>query len=175
NDGRVYRKQAPTIWCPECRTAIAQAELDDMERPSEFVTLAFAFEDGVPLPIATTRSELLPACVAVFAHPSDPRYAGRIGQQVTTPLGVLVPLLADSQADPEKGTGAVMCCTFGDTTDIEWWRIHDLPTRIIIGRDGRLTEVAGLYAGLTADEARQVIIADLEVRGTILERQLVTQ
>src|SRR5262249_46611515 len=82
NDGRVYRKQAPTIWCPECRTAIAQAELDDMERPSEFVTLAFAFEDGVPLPIATTRSELLPACVAVFAHPSDPRYAGRIGQQV---------------------------------------------------------------------------------------------
>ncbi|TMF43522.1 MAG: valine--tRNA ligase, partial [Chloroflexi bacterium] len=111
--GLAYRQEAPTIWCPECRTAIAQAELKDLERESEFITIAFHLENGEVLPIATTRPELLPACVAVFVHPEDARYAKLIGQRVRVPLfRSEVPLLADPKADPQKGTGAVMCCTF---------------------------------------------------------------
>src|SRR5579884_1425632 len=96
-----YRKEAPTIWCPECRTAIAQAELNDLERESEFVTLAFRLEDGGILPIATTRPGLLPACVAVFIAPNDARFKKLVGQKVTVPLfGQEVPLLEDAKADP---------------------------------------------------------------------------
>jgi valyl-tRNA synthetase len=170
-----YRQDAPAIWCPECRTAIAQADLDDLERETTFYTLAFRLEDGAPLPIATTRPELLPACVAVFVHPDDARYRQHIGEAVTTPLGASVPLLADPLADPSKGTGAVMCCTFGDTTDIEWWRTHHLPLRIIIGRDGRMTKAAGEYADLSTAEARQRIITDLEARGLLLGREAIIQ
>jgi valyl-tRNA synthetase len=174
--GRVYRREAPTIWCPECRTAIAQAELSDLERESEFITMAFRLENGDLLPIATTRPELLPACAAVFVHPGDPRYVPYIGQRVRVPLlGFDVPLLADAKADPEKGTGAVMCCTFGDVTDVEWWYTHHLPLKTIIGRDGRLTDAAGDYAGLSIPEARQRIIADLEASGALLDRQPLRQ
>ncbi len=174
--GLAYRREAPTIWCPECHTAIAQAELNDLERNSEFVTLAFSLEDGSTLPIATTRAELLPACVAVFVHPDDRRFQHLIGQSVKEPLyGREVPLLADQEANPEKGTGAVMCCTFGDATDVEWWYKHDLPLKAVIGRDGRLTQEAGEFAGLTTDEARHRIIETLEARGLLLERQPVTQ
>ncbi len=169
--GRAYRSEAPAIWCPECQTAIAQAELDDLERETTFYTLRFTLTDGEALPIATTRPELLPACVAVFVHPDDERYRARIGQRVTTPLGETVPLLADLGADPAKGTGAVMCCTFGDATDVEWWRAHALPLRAIVGRDGRLGAGAGAYAGMTTAEARQAIIHDLEARGMVLERR----
>ncbi|HEY6287628.1 MAG TPA: class I tRNA ligase family protein, partial [Ktedonobacteraceae bacterium] len=112
--GLTYRREAPTIWCPECQTALAQAELNDLERESEFVTLAFRLENGNIIPIATTRPELLPACVAVFVHPNDKRYQGLVGQRLVVPLlGFEVPILADIKADPEKGTGVVMCCTFG--------------------------------------------------------------
>jgi valyl-tRNA synthetase len=173
--GRAYRAEAPAIWCPECQTAIAQAELNDLERETTFYTLAFALEDGTPLPIATTRPELLPACVAIFVHPDDARYADRIGQQATTPLGDAVPLLADAGADPAKGTGAVMCCTFGDAADVEWWRVYKLPLQAILGRDGRLTEAAGAYAGMTIAEARQAIIAALEAQGKVLVRQTIPQ
>ncbi len=177
--GLVYRQEAPTIWCPECRTAIAQAELNDLERATEFITLAFRLPGGETLPIATTRPELLPACVAVFVHPDDARYAQLVGQRVTVPLlGFDVPLLADEKADPQKGTGAVMCCTFGDVTDVEWWRTYHLPLKTIIGRDGRLTgetDRAGDYAGLSIQEARQRIIADLDAAGLLLARQPVTQ
>ncbi len=174
--GLAYRREAPAIWCPECRTAIAQAELNNLERESEFVTLAFRLEDGSKLPIATTRPELLPACVAVFVHPNDTRYQHLIGQHVKEPLfGQEIPLLANSEADPTKGTGAVMCCTFGDTTDVEWWYKHHLPFKIAIGRDGRLTREAGDFAGLTTREARNRIVETLEERGLVLARQPVTQ
>jgi valyl-tRNA synthetase len=116
--GLVYRQEAPVIWCPECGTAIAQADVDDLSRESELVTLAFKRSDGEILPIATTRPELLPACVAVFVHPGDERYSGIIGSEVQVPLfdqSVLV--RTDPAANPEVGTGAVMCCTFGDTVD----------------------------------------------------------
>ncbi len=172
----VYRREAPTIWCPECRTAIAQAELNDLERTSEFVTLAFALVDGTVLPIATTRAELLPACVAVFVHPEDARYAALIGSQVRVPLlDFTVPLLADVKADPAKGTGAVMCCTFGDATDVEWWRLHQLPLKVIIGRDGRMSEAAGVFAGLSTGQARQRIVAELDERGLVLKREPLEQ
>lgn len=174
--GLAYRREAPAIWCPECRTAIAQAELNDLERASEFVTLAFTLEDGTTLPIATTRPELLPACVAVFVHPEDARYTGLIGSRVRVPLlDSTVPLLADRKADPGKGTGAVMCCTFGDVTDVEWWYTHKLPLNIIIGRDGRLTEAACEFAGLSTREAREGIVAALEVRGLVLKREPLVQ
>ena len=174
--GLAYRQEAPAIWCPECRTAIAQAELNDLDRDSEFVTLAFRFEDGETLPMATTRPELLPACVAAFVHPGDERYKRLVGRQLIVPLfGQSVPLLADPAADPEKGTGAVMCCTFGDAVDVDWWRTHRLPLKIVLGRDGRLTEAAGDFAGLPVPDARRQIVEALDSRGLLLDRQPAAQ
>ena len=174
--GLAYHQEAPTIWCPECQTAIAQAELDDLERQTTFYTLAFTLPDGATLPIATTRPELLPACVAVFVHPDDPRYAALIGAEAHVPLlGRSVPILADPLASPEKGTGAVMCCTFGDATDVEWWRAHQLPLRAIIAHDGRLNDAAGAWAGLTTGEARSRITADLRAAHLLLGEQTMPQ
>ena len=174
--GLAYRREAPAIWCPECRMSIAQADLNDLDRSSEFVTLAFQLPNGEILPVATTRPELLPACVAIFVHPNDLRFAALIGQHASVPLfGQQVPILADLAADPEKGSGAVMCCTFGDVTDVDWWYTHHLPLKIIVGRDGRLTEAAGDYAGLMTTEARRQIIAALEAQRLVLGRQEITQ
>ncbi len=174
--GRVYRTKAPSIWCPECQTAIAQAELDDLDRETVFYTLAFRLQGGQPLPIATTRPELLPACVAVFVHPDDERYGSLVGQCVTVPLfGQTVPLLHDAGADREKGTGAVMCCTFGDVTDVAWWRDHDLPLVEGIDPAGRLTGAAGPYAGLTVSDARGSIVGALEAEGQLLDRETIFQ
>jgi valyl-tRNA synthetase len=174
--GLAYRQRAPTIWCPECNTAIAQAELNDLDRESEFITLAFALDDGETLPIATTRPELLPACVAVFVHPDDERYRDLVGRQVRVPLfGQRVPLLHDPAADPAKGTGVVMCCTFGDVTDVGWWYQHQLPLVEAIGADGRLTAAAGDFAGLRVPDARAGITAALDSAGHLLNRQAVSQ
>ncbi|MCL4872112.1 MAG: valine--tRNA ligase [Anaerolineae bacterium] len=174
--GLVYRQQAPAIWCPHCQTAIAQADVDDWERETEFVILAFALPDGSTLPIATTRPELLPACVAIFVHPQDSRYTHLLGQMAAAPLfGQSVPILADAAADPHKGTGVVMCCTFGDTADVLWWRTHQLPLIEAIGRDGRLTEAAGPYSGLSIHQARAQIKADLAQAGLLLRQQETAQ
>ncbi len=167
--GLAYQQEAPTIWCPLCQTAIAQAELEDIAGLTTFYTLAFALPDGATLPIATTRPELLPACVAVFVHPDDERYASFIGSEAQVPLmDRTVPVLADPLARPEIGTGAVMCCTFGDPTDVTWWRTHQLPLRMILGRDGRLTADADDLAGLTPSEARAHIIEQLRASGALL-------
>ncbi len=171
-----YRKRAPTIWCPECRTAIAQAELNDMDRSTEFVTLRFEREDGETLPIATTRPELLAACVAVFVHPADDRYKDLVGQQVTVPLyDQKVPVLADPAADPEKGTGAVMCCTFGDQADVAWWYKHNLPLVEAVDRQGRMTSVTDALAGKPISHARREIKALLDEFGYLLQREPVEQ
>jgi len=133
-----YRSESPTLWDVDMRTSVAQAELTDKELPGAYHKLVFAGPDG-PLLIDTTRPELLPACVAVVAHPDDERYQPLFGQHATTPLfGVTVPIVAHELADPEKGTGIAMICTFGDTTDVTWWRELQLPVRAIIQRDGRL-------------------------------------
>ena len=175
-EGLVYHQDAPTIWCPQCRTAIAQAELDDLERETEFITLDFGLEDGGTLQIATTRPELLPACVAVFVHPEDERFRELVGRQVEVPLfGQQVPVFADAGADPGKGTGAVMCCTFGDTADVEWWHTHDLPLRMVIEKDGRLSDVAGEFAGLPVTSARKKITLALAEADRVVGRQPLKQ
>jgi valyl-tRNA synthetase len=169
--GLAYRQRAPAIWCPTCHTAIAQADVDDLERESTFYTLAFSLDDGTPLPIATTRPELLPACVAVFVHPDDPRHGALAGRRATVPLfGQEVPVMADKAADPEKGTGIVMCCTFGDTADVTWWRMHDLPLVQAIDREGRMSEPAGPFAGLPIAEARTRMVEALADAGLLLDQ-----
>ncbi len=170
--GLVYRQSAPAIWCPECQTSLAQADLDDLERDSEFVTLAFKLPDGKSLPVATTRPELLTACVAVFIHPEDARYKQYAGSSVQVPLfGQWVPVLTDAAADPAKGTGAVMCCTFGDQADVAWWYTYHLPLIEAIDRSGRMTASCSTLEGLTTTEARSRVKELLAGQGEILERQ----
>ncbi len=141
-DGLAYRHESPTLWDVDMRTAVAQAELADRELPGAYHKLVFRRPDGSPLHIDTTRPELLPACVAVVAHPDDERYQPLFGTTVTTPLfGVEVPVVAHELAEPDKGTGIAMICTFGDTTDVTWWRELGLPIRAVVQRDGRLRPV----------------------------------
>ena len=133
--GEAYQSEAPSLWDVTFRTAVAQAELEDRERPGAYHRLAFKRPDGSDLLIDTTRPELLAACVAVVAHPDDQRYQPLFGQTITTPLfKAAVPMVAHTLADPEKGTGAAMICTFGDTTDVTWWRELNLPVRAIVDR-----------------------------------------
>jgi len=142
--GECYQAEAPVMWDVDFQTAIAQAEVADKEVASAFHYLRFGVENGDRdhIVIATTRPELLPACVAVLAHPEDERYAPLFGKNAVTPLfHVPVPIMPDRQADPTKGTGIVMVCTFGDQTDVEWWRSLGLPLRQVVGRDGHLVPV----------------------------------
>src|SRR6202012_4968469 len=137
--GQAYQAEAPTLWDVGFRTAVAQAELEDREHPGAWHRIRFRLPDGGPVHIETTRPELLPACVALVAHPDDERYQALFGRTVRTPLfGVEVPVYAHPLAQPDKGSGIAMVCTFGDLTDVTWWRELDLPTRAIIGRNGRL-------------------------------------
>ena len=138
--GQAYQAEAPTLWDVTFRTAVAQAELEDRERPGAYHRIGFApTSGGDPVYVETTRPELLPACVALVAHPDDERYQPLFGTSVRTPLfDVEVPVVAHQLADPEKGSGIAMICTFGDTTDVTWWRELQLPTRAVIGWDGRL-------------------------------------
>ncbi len=147
--GEAYATEAPTLWDVDFKTAVAQAELEDRERPGAYHRIAFAKADGEGVFIETTRPELLPACVALVAHPDDARYQPLFGSTVTTPLfGVAVPVLAHELAQPDKGSGIAMICTFGDTTDVTWWRELDLPVRSIVARDGRLVNDAARGRGV---------------------------
>lgn len=143
---RVYRKLQPMLWDPVDQTAIAQAEVEDKEKPSAMNYITF-FVEGDEKPrnefvIATTRPEMLPACVGIFYHPEDERYKKLKGKQAVVPLfGTLVPILEDESVEPEKGTGIMMCCTFGDEADIEKWRKHDLETRIILNKYGKISSL----------------------------------
>ncbi|MEI7972336.1 MAG: class I tRNA ligase family protein, partial [Actinomycetota bacterium] len=136
--GEAYAQEAPTLWDVDFGTAVAQAELEDRERPGAYHSINFARTDGTGnVTIATTRPELIPACVALVAHPDDPRYQPLFGKTVRTPLfDVEVPVVAHELAQIDKGTGIAMICTFGDLTDVIWWRELNLPTRAVIGRDG---------------------------------------
>jgi len=166
--GLAYRDDAPTIWCPECQTAFAQAELDDLERDTIFHTISFRTDGGQIFPIATTRPELLPACVAVFVHPDDIRFSHLIGKDACVPyFGQLVPIIADEGADPNKGTGAVMCCTFGDTADVDWWRKYDLSLVEAIDKNGAMTPAAGLLSDLSTKQARLKVSEILKDMGLL--------
>ena len=137
--GEAYRADAPTLWDITFRTAVAQAELEDKEMPGAYHRVSFHKPDGGTIEIETTRPELIAACVALVAHPDDERYQPYFGTTVRTPLfGVEVPVVAHHLAQQDKGSGIAMVCTFGDVTDVVWWRELDLPTRPILGKDGRI-------------------------------------
>src|SRR3954454_17676179 len=171
--GEAYAAEAPTLWDVDFRTAVAQAELEDREMPGAYHRVMF---DDIA--IETTRPELIPACVALVAHPDDDRYKARFGTTVRTPLfGVEVPVKAHPLADPDKGSGIAMICTFGDLTDVIWWRELDLPVRSIIGRDGRilLTPPDGVpespydeLAGKTTKQAQKRIVELLAESGALV-------
>jgi valyl-tRNA synthetase len=162
--GLAYQAEAPTLWDVDFHTAVAQAELEDREEPGAYHRVRFGAAGGSvpernggrPVEIDTTRPELIPACVALVAHPDDERYRPLFGSTVTTPLfETEVPVTAHELADPEKGTGIAMICTFGDVTDVVWWRELGLPVRAVVGRDGRLGPVEwGSPGWETADPER---------------------
>ncbi len=175
--GEAYLAEAPTMWDVTFQTAVAQAELEARNYPGHFHRIAFHAAHG-KVYIETTRPELIPACVALIAHPDDERYQGLFGKTVRTPLfGVEVPVLAHEAAEPDKGAGIAMCCTFGDLTDVQWWRELQLPVRTVIGRDGRLlrdtpewlagSEVYAELAGKTVHTARELIVAKLRESGDL--------
>jgi len=172
--GRVYQEETPISWCTQCQTAIAQAEFDNVELSSSFNDIIFKV-DGKDVVIATTRPELLAACVAVIAHPADKRYTKLFGKFAKVPLfGHEVPIIADEKADPEKGTGIVMCCTFGDKTDIEWWRKYNLPLRVVLEKYGKMNALAGKYEKLSIKDARKQVIEDLKMAGLLVAQKPIT-
>lgn len=173
--GREYRKEAPTLWCPHCETAISQVETEDMEKEGKFNNIHFSINEDEEVMISTTRPELLPACVAIFVHPDDEENKHLVGKTAEVPLfGQEVPIYEDEDVDMETGTGVVMCCTFGDQADIDWWYAHDLPLRIAIDETGYMTEVADEYEGLHVDEAKEKIIEDLKEAGKISKQWEIT-
>ena len=176
NRGEAYQAEAPTLWDVTFRTAVAQAELEDRERPGAFHKIAFKKEDGSDVFIETTRPELLPSCVALVANPEDERYKPLFGKKVITPLfEVEVPVVAHHLADPEKGSGIAMICTFGDVTDVIWWREFNLPTRGLIGWDGKIQnetpdwiktakaiEIFSKIIGKTSHTTREILVDELK-------------
>ena len=161
--GRAYRKESPVLWDVRFQTAIAQAELEGVERNTTFNEIKFKSESGDDLVIATTRPELLGGCVSLMINPSDKRAKKLVGKFAVTPLyNHKVPIIADKRVDPDKGTGLVMCCTFGDQVDIEWYKEYNLPLKMVITPDGKLNAASGKYKGLTIIEARKNIIEDLK-------------
>ena len=178
--GEAYTQEAPVLWDVDFKTAVAQAELEDREKGGANHRISYRKPDGSPIYIETTRPELICSCVALVAHPDDKRYQPLFGSTVTSPLfGVEVPVLAHELADPEKGSGVAMICTFGDTTDVTWWRELDLPSRAVIQRNGRFQEEtpdwltgdgAAVYeelAGLYPNQARRKMVELLEASGDL--------
>jgi len=195
--GEAYQLEAPTLWDVDFQTAVAQAELEDRERPGAMHRVRFAPADGdgdgeagsagARALIETTRPELIAACVALLAHPEDERHRGLVGTEVLTPLfGTRVPVLSHPLVEREKGTGLVMVCTFGDLTDVTWWRELGLPVRAVLGQDGRLLDVPwgapgwesadverarasyGELVGRTINQARRRVVELLGASGDLL-------
>jgi len=181
--GEAYSSEAPSLWDTTFQTAVAQAELEDRVRPAAYHDVTFHRPDGAePVLISTTRPELLVSCVALVAHPDDERYQALFDTTVTTPVfGVEIPVRAHPLAEPDKGTGMAMICTFGDLTDVIWWRELDLPTRAVIGRDGRFAfhqpwwldgdDARSAYAriaGKASGGAQQVMVELLRESGDLI-------
>src|SRR6188472_1027469 len=179
--GEAYLQESPTLWDVTFQTAVAQAELEAREYAGHYHRIAFHRPDGQPIYIETTRPELIPSVVALIAHPDDERYQDVFGTTVTSPVfGVEIPVLAHPAAEPDKGAGIAMCCTFGDLTDVMWWRELQLPVRTLIGRDGRamretpawLSDATAAAAyddlkGKTAFSAREEMVAKLREGGDL--------
>lgn len=194
--GEAYQAEAPGLWDVTFQTAVAQAELEARDYPGHFHKVSFHLPAGTvgadgatTVEIETTRPELLPACVALIAHPDDERYQHLFGTTVRSPLfDVEVPVLAHPAAEPDKGAGIAMCCTFGDLTDVQWWRELQLPTRSILNRDGRLTRevpewlttdrataLFGEITGKTTFSARAAIVDALRESGDLVGEPVATQ
>ena len=177
--GEAYSQEAPTLWDIDFRTAVAQAEMEDRERPAAYHKIPFQKADGSgSIDIDTTRPELLAACVSLVAHPDDERFQPHFGTKVIVPLyGQEVEIRAHELAQPDKGTGIAMICTFGDTTDVTWWRELNLEMRAIIGRDGRLLpdaphdvdpEAYALIAGKYPNQAQRAVVEQLTEQGILI-------
>lgn len=169
--GHCYHKESPALWCNECLTSIAQAELETKTIKTTFNYVNFkTVEDNEIFTIATTRPELLPAIVCVFVNPDDDKNNHLIGKTAHIPvIDVNVPIIGDEKVAIDKGTGIVMCCTFGDQTDIEWWKKYNLPLKYIFTDDGRIMDSVPNYGGLKIKEARKQIVDDLQVGGYIVK------
>jgi len=166
NKKKEYRKRTPFMWCPECQTAIAQVELEDKEKSSQFVYMKFDTSVGEQLTIATTRPELLPACVGISVHPNDKRYKKFVGETAKLPFfNREIKIQADEDVDPEFGSGVLYRCTFGGMEDAEWVNKNKIIPIEILNKDGTLNEQGGKYQGLSTKEARKEIIKDLEEEG----------
>ena len=169
NQKEIYKKEFPTLWCCECQTAIAQAELEDKEQTALFSTLKFVVNNK-ELPIATTRPELLPACVAVFVNPKDSRYKNLVGKKATVPLfNFEVPIIADESAQIDKGTGVLMICSYGDKYDAAAINKHKLTPKIVFNHNGTLN--LENYSGMKIKEARKKILEDLKDKDLIIEQK----
>ncbi|USN45266.1 MAG: valine--tRNA ligase [Candidatus Woesearchaeota archaeon] len=172
--GKLLHHEEPTLWCMKCQTTIAQADLTNIDMSSHFNDIIFKAKEE-ELVIATTRPELLPACVGLFANPDDERYLHLKGKFATVPLfNYEVPILFDEAVDKETGTGLMMVCTFGDKEDIEKWHKYNLQLRIVFNEDGTLTSTGGAYAGMKIKEARKAIIEDLEKEGLLVAQKQIT-
>jgi len=161
-NGNIEKVEYPGLFCTECNTSIAQAEVERKEVDTQFTHIKFKLENNEDLLISTTRPELLPACVAVFVHPNDEKYQHLIGSKVTTPLGTTVPIIADDKVQQDKGSGAVMCCTYGDETDLYWVKKYGLPEKIIIDKTGSIQNDLG------EPEERELMLSVKEYRKRIV-------
>ncbi len=165
--GKAYMKESPVLWCTECQTSIAQAELETIDKDTTFNDIEFKVDEE-KLIVATTRPELLYGCVCLFVNPDDNRYKGYIGKTAIVPLyHYPVPILSDGKVNIEKGTGVVMCATFGDSTDVEWYEAHNLPYRKVILSDGTIDENVPLIGGLKVIAARKQMIKLLSDHGML--------
>ncbi|MFT6106287.1 MAG: valyl-tRNA synthetase [Rickettsiales bacterium] len=187
NKNSVERRFAPVLWDIADRTALSQADLVDAEKPSAMHDIKFKSENDEDIIIATTRPELLAACVAVMVHPTDERYKHLHGKNAVTALfGVKVPIISDELVQMDKGTGAVMCCTFGDETDIKWWQIHNLDLRVILRGDGKFIDApeylseeskevyAELNIGKNVKQARVAIVENLKEKSLLIRSEEIT-
>ena len=173
--GFCYIKEEPALFCTKCRTTVAQAELDDIEFSTTFNNIEFKNKDGQKLIIATTRPELLPSCVALLYNPNDSRYIQLKNTKAIVPIfNQEIPILQDDSVSIEKGTGLVMVCTFGDKTDIEWFKKFKLPYKQSIGHDGKFVENTGPLAGLNVEQARTTIINLLKSNNLLLDQKQIT-
>ncbi|MBU0708783.1 valine--tRNA ligase [Patescibacteria group bacterium] len=175
NKGLLYRKESPILWCTQCDTAVAQADLEDKEFTVKLNYITLKSVSGKDLTIATTRPELLPACVALYVNPNDKRYKKLVGLKAIIPLFQHeVPIKTSDEVDPEFGTGLMMVCTWGDQGDVKKWLTDGLDSRIVLGRNGKLNELAGVYQNLRVEKARPLIIKDLDRKGFLRKQEELT-
>ncbi len=180
--GHLYRAEEPILWCPYHQTALAQATVESKSRTAILYYIYFNVEKknkndkNKQITIATTRPELLSSCVAIFVNPKDKRYKNLVGKKVKVPLFDLkVPVIEENDVDMGFGTGIVMCCTFGDTSDVLWWKKHKLPMIISLTKDGKLNKNSGKYQGLTIEKAKQKIVEDLKNKNLIEKQEEIEQ